>query len=87
MSEIEGITGNKTQTITDWNTTSFTVTGLESETAFYFTVRVEDYSGLISDSNQVQALTTIIPETLSLLVLLFLIIAISMVVFYQRKHC
>ena len=87
MSEIEGITGNKTQTITDWNTTSFTITGLESETAFYFTVRVEDYSGLTSDSNQVQALTTIIPETLSLLVLLFLIIAISMVVFHQRKHC
>lgn len=86
ISEIEGILGDKIETITDWTTTSFNVTNLESDTIYYITVRVEDYSGLVTDSDQVQAPATIIPESSSLTILLLLIIITSMILIYKKKY-
>jgi hypothetical protein len=62
VSETEGTLGDNVQNITDWTTTSYTVENLQSETTYYFTIRVTDYSGLTTDSNQIQAPSTPIPE-------------------------
>ena len=62
VSSSEGILGNVVQNISDWTITSCRVDGLESETDYYFTVRVVDFSGLAADSGQIQVHTAVIPE-------------------------
>ncbi len=85
ISETEGTLGNNIQTITDWTTTSTTVTNLENETVYYFTIRVTDYSGQTADSNQIQAPTTIIPEFLSPIILSLLLLTVLIILLHKKK--
>ena len=58
QSTASGVLGNAIKVITTNTTTSWTVTGLSSSTAYYFTVRVYDSVGLYNDSNQVTGATS-----------------------------
>jgi hypothetical protein len=91
VSSSEGTLGNAVQNISDWTVTSCTVDGLESETVYYFTVRVVDFSGLAADSSQIQVHTTVIPEFQSLIILpLFVIATLAVLVCRnrpKRKGC
>ena len=86
LSSSEGTLGNVVQDISDWTTTSCTVDGLESETDYYFTVRVVDFSGLTSDSSQIQVQTTVIPEFQSWVILFFFVIATLAVLVYRKRQ-
>ncbi|MFQ6127506.1 MAG: fibronectin type III domain-containing protein [Thermoplasmata archaeon] len=57
VSLIGGQTGTLVASIPDRDTLSYVVTGLLSETSYYFTVRVVDNLRLYSDSSQVSATT------------------------------
>jgi len=86
MSEIPGTLGQNMLTISDWTTTSITITNLEENKNYYFTVTVTDYSGQTAASNQLQVLTSVIPEFSSLIMVLSLVattLAINLV--YRRK--
>lgn len=85
ISETGGTLGNKIQTINNWTTTSTTVTNLESDRVYYFTIRIEDYSGLTTDSNQIQAPVTIIPEFSSLIILSLLLLTTLIILIYKKK--
>jgi hypothetical protein len=85
ISETEGMLGTNVQNITDWTTTSTTVTNLESERIYYFTIRVTDYSGQTTDSNQIRAPATIIPEFPSPMLLVLLLLITLIVLFYKTK--
>jgi hypothetical protein len=85
ISETEGTLGNNVQNITDWITTSTTITNLESETTYYFTIRVTDYSDQKTDSNQIQAPATLIPEFSSPIILFLLLLTTLIILFYKKK--
>jgi parallel beta-helix repeat protein len=57
QSNLQGNIGNPIYTITTRSTTSYDVTGLTSNTTYYFVIRVCDTGGLYADSNQVPATT------------------------------
>lgn len=84
VSETEGTLGDNAQTITDWTITSYIVEGLESETTYYFTIRVTDYSGLTTDSNQIQAPATPIPE-FSTITIIALFITVTLLAIICKK--
>jgi hypothetical protein len=85
VSSSEGTLGNVVQSISDWTVTSCTLDGLESETDYYFTVRVVDFSGLGADSSQIQVHTTVIPEFQSWSILLLFVIATLAVLVYRTR--
>lgn len=85
VSSSEGTLGNVVQNISDWTITSCTLDGLESETDYYFTVRVVDFSGLVADSSQIQVHTTVIPEFQSWILLLLFVIATLAVLAYRNR--
>ena len=84
-SSSEGTLGNVVQNISDWTVTSCTVDDLESETVYYFTVRVIDFSGLTADSSQIQVHTTVIPEFQSWMILLLLVITTLAVLVWRIR--
>ncbi len=57
QSTSSGVLGDQITTITDKTTTSFMVTGLSTNTTYYFTVRVNLADGAYEDSNQVSVKT------------------------------
>ena len=86
LSEIEGIPGNPIHNISDWTQTSYTINNLESNTTYFFTIRVIDYSGLAVDSNQIQAPATIIPEFSSVVfTALFFTLTLLAVMIYRKN--
>jgi hypothetical protein len=85
VSSSGGTVGNVVQNISDWTITACTVDGLESETNYYFTVRVVDFSGLVADSSQIQVHTAVIPEFQSWMILpLFVIATLAVLVWRNR---
>jgi len=85
VSSSEGTLGDVVQNISDWTITSCTLDDLESETGYYFTVRVVDFSGLVADSSQIQVHTTVIPEFQSwIILLLFVIITLAVLICRNR---
>jgi len=85
VSSSEGTLGNVVQNINDWTITSYTVDDLESETVYYFTVRVVDFSGLVADSSQIQVHTTVIPEFQSWIILPLFAIATLAVLLCKNR--
>lgn len=82
-----GTIGTPIKVITDQTTTSYSVTGLQPNTTYYFTVRVYNTAGYYSDSNQMSATTPVagevvkpgLLETNLLWILIIVIIAIAVV--------
>jgi len=56
--------GTITKAITDQSSTTYTVTGLDASTTYYFVVRAVDVQDMFSDSNQVSGMTLPTPVVL-----------------------
>lgn len=85
QSETQNNSGTPVHNITDWTQTTYTVNNLESNKTYYFTIKTTDYSGLSSDSNQIQAPETIIPE-FPPTTLVPVIIGLSLIILLFRKQ-
>lgn len=85
MSETPGTLGQNIENITDWATTSATVKDLESDKDYYFTVVVNDYSGQTAASNQLQVLTTVIPEFSTPVFLFLVLLLLTIITVCRRK--
>jgi hypothetical protein len=85
QSETQNNPGTIVHNITDWTQTTYTVNNLESNTTYYFTIKTTDYSGQSSNSNQIQAPATIIPE-FSPSNLIPIILGISLIILFYRKQ-
>ena len=58
MSQSPGVLGDYIYTVESQSTTSYVVTGLESDKDYYFTVRIKTVQGDYADSNQAHVKTT-----------------------------
>jgi hypothetical protein len=87
QSSSESDIGHEVHSITDISETSYTVNGLSQNTQYYFTIRVVDEVGLLSDSNTIKVKTPwCIPGFPYTLIVLVLVAGIIIVVFLRRKQ-
>ena len=84
VSETPEVIGDVVETISDWTTTSYKVEDLNSETTYYFAIKVTDYSGLETYSDQIQAPMTAIPEFSTITIGIILILAAIMLICFRK---
>jgi len=78
--------GEPVAVIASRQTTSYTVTGLLSDTTYYFTVRTFDQNGLFADSDKVSGKTTSRTPSLALnLVLIVLVVAVIVAILLLKR--